>query len=233
MRILELGSYIVPAYAGMVLAEQGHAVEKWTNGRDPILGLDRGEELWAWINHGKRLVRRDLADVAGALASGEYDAVIDNVRPSTWKRLGVEPAVLALLHDVRWISMEGETGGDTGEVSFDVFCQARVTMEFAGWIPFYIGDTGGGLWVAFKLLAAPGPGHYMLGHASCLQKLVEGELVVDTDRTRTGTPWDREPYGADENGALVSFKGAEYREPIRDRAWKIKHLRHRNGRIVI
>jgi hypothetical protein len=54
MRILELGNYVVPAYAGMILAEQGHAVTKWTNGRDPILSLNRGDELWRWINHGKR-----------------------------------------------------------------------------------------------------------------------------------------------------------------------------------
>ena len=33
MRILELGNYVVAGYAGMILAEQGHAVVKWTNGR--------------------------------------------------------------------------------------------------------------------------------------------------------------------------------------------------------
>jgi hypothetical protein len=31
MKTLELGNYVVPSYAGMIHAEQGHAVEKWTN----------------------------------------------------------------------------------------------------------------------------------------------------------------------------------------------------------
>ena len=28
-------------------------------------------------------------------------------------------------------------------------------------------------------------------------------------------------------------KGTTYREPVRDRAWKLEHLRHVGGRIVI
>jgi hypothetical protein len=54
---------VVPAYSGMVLAEQGATVEKWTNGKDPILGCRSGAELWAWINHGKTLVNRPVASL--------------------------------------------------------------------------------------------------------------------------------------------------------------------------
>jgi hypothetical protein len=57
VKVLEIGSYVSVAYAGMLLAEQGHTVEKWTQaGRDPILGLRSGDALWAWINHGKTVV---------------------------------------------------------------------------------------------------------------------------------------------------------------------------------
>ena len=88
MRVLELGSYLVPAYAGLLLAEQGHQVTKWVSptGPDPIEGLIDGAALWAWVNHGKQEVYpRHAADVAG-LEPGSVDGIIDNVRASTWER---------------------------------------------------------------------------------------------------------------------------------------------------
>ena len=65
LRVLELGNYVVPAYAGMILAEQGAEVQKWTNGKDPILGCRSGADLWAWINHGKTLLDRPVASLPG------------------------------------------------------------------------------------------------------------------------------------------------------------------------
>jgi hypothetical protein len=63
LRVLELGNFVVPAYAGMILAEQGASVEKWTNDRDPILGCRSGIALWEWINHGKTLVNRPVTSL--------------------------------------------------------------------------------------------------------------------------------------------------------------------------
>jgi hypothetical protein len=53
LRVLEIGNFVSVAYAGMVLAEQGAEVQKWTNGRDPILGCRSGDALWEWIDYGK------------------------------------------------------------------------------------------------------------------------------------------------------------------------------------
>jgi hypothetical protein len=65
----------------MILAEQGATVEKWTNGKDPILGCRSGQELWAWINYGKKLVNRPVASLP--VDPPSVDVVIDNFRPST------------------------------------------------------------------------------------------------------------------------------------------------------
>ena len=76
LRVLELGNFVVPAYCGMVLAEQGAEVQKWTNGKDPILGCRSGANLWAWINHGKPLLDRPVASLPGDPPA--VDLVIDN-----------------------------------------------------------------------------------------------------------------------------------------------------------
>jgi hypothetical protein len=229
MRVLECGTYIVPAYAGMLLAEQGHQVTKWTASRpDPIEGLHRGAELWAWINHGKELHERHARHIASAL--WEFDAVIDNIRADTWARWHVNPAQLAEEAGVRWVSMRDDFDGR----SFDAIAQARAWGDHLGYLPAYLGDTTGGLWLAYKLLAAP-PGHHVLRQAACLAKLVEGELAVTEDRTgRTEPPWDKPgTYGADGEGTRVLYRGEEVREPFRDNRWRRENLHHRAGRFVI
>jgi hypothetical protein len=45
MRVLELGTGVLPAYAGMILAEQGHHVVKWTHGKDPVLDLNQRRQV--------------------------------------------------------------------------------------------------------------------------------------------------------------------------------------------
>jgi hypothetical protein len=235
LRILELGSYVVPAFAGMILAEQGHAVRKWINGRDPILGLNHGAELWAWINHGKTLEDRHPRELLDpewdAWGPDGYDIVLDNIRPETLATWGIDPAAIARRQEIVWVSMRAEVG----DRSFDLIAQARSWMEYAPWVPFWAGDTIGGLWLAFKALAATEPGHYVLGQASVLQKLVEGELLLDVDRVPGVIPWEVEPYRFDakDGQAVVAYKGQTYREPVRDRAWKLAHLWHDQGRIRI
>jgi CoA-transferase family III len=227
-RVIELGSYVIPAYAGMVLAEQGFAVEKWHVDTDPILGLREGEKLWRWINHGKRLERRHARDVVHA----QDCLVIDNFRPATLERWGLDPAELARTNQLVWVSMRSEVG----ERSFDIVAQARAWGGIAPYIPFYIGDTAGGLWLAFKVLAvAHRPGHYVLGQSSCLSKLVEGELTFDTARDGKRVPWESvETYSMNERGASVHYRGERIEEPLRDSAWRLKHLWHDGqGRIRI
>jgi len=238
VRVLELGNYVVPAYAGMILAEQGNYVEKWTRpgALDPIQELDRGDELWQWINKDKNVIPCELTrdELEHALSQSFITRVVDNFRPSTLDKLKIDPLEIALRHGIVWVSVRSEVG----ERSFDVIAQTRAWGDFAGALPFYLGDTAAGLWAAFKLAITSTPGHYVIGHASCLAKLVEGELVVDADsqRLRYGvSPWDRDVYGYDsEIGATVEYKGERLTEPNRDRAWRLDNLWHDDdGRIII
>jgi hypothetical protein len=232
-RVLELGSYIVPSYAGMLLAEQGFQVVKWTDGRDPILSLRSGPDLWTWVNYGKTVKHVHPGTLVHSWPDWRPDIVLDNIRPATLEKWGLDPDALAKEHGVIWVSMRDELG----ERSFDLLAQARSWMEYAPWVPFWAGDTAGGLWLAFKALAARAQGevgHHVLGQASCLQKLVEGELVVDRPPGPRGrVPWETEPYHFDGTHAVVQFKGAIYQEPVRNRDWKMAHLWHENGRIRI
>jgi hypothetical protein len=232
MRVLELGTYVVPAYAGMVLAEQGHQVTKWTSpgGADPIEGLRRGPELWKWINGGKTLRCRHATAVA-ELSRGRFDIVIDNIRAATWQRWAVDPVEEADRLGVVWVSMRDDLDGR----SFDAVAQARAWGDHLGYVPAYLGDTSGGLWLAFKALASR-PGHHVVHQAAALAKLVEGELVVEAPRDGRHTPWD-EPgtYGTMENGfgVQVLYRGEWVREPFRDDEWRRQKLRHEGGRYVI
>jgi hypothetical protein len=228
MKILELGSYIVPAYAGMLLAEQGHSVQKWIAATDPILSLWRGEDLWKWINAGKELNRCHARNVAD-LAPGTYDIVLDNFRPSTLAAWGIDPALQAERLNCVWVSMRA----DVGEISFDAIAQARGWLDVAPYVPFYAGDTIGGLWLAFKALAVKKPGHYTVMQAASLAKLIEGELTIDVERSRTHVPWDLGTYEVADGKARVEHKGSLHEEPIRDREWKLANLRHKDGRIII
>jgi hypothetical protein len=233
MRVLELGNFIVPAYAGMILAEQGAEVTKWVNGRDPILSCRSGCELWNWINHGKTLLERPVASLPSDPPAVEV--VIDNLRPGTLARWGVDPAELAARHGWVWVSMRSEIADGR---SFDLIAQARSTAADFGHVPFWLGDTSGGLWLAFKALAMHAQGrvgHFVLGQATCLQKLVEGELMVPRPEPIPGNvvPWDPDPYFLADGRAVVEYKGERIEEPVRDRAWKWTHLWHDGGRMRI
>lgn len=220
MRVIELGNYIAPAYAGMLLSEQGHEVRKWVNGKDPILTLNRGADLWAWINYGKRIEYRAPSDI---LDITDCDAIIDNFKPSTLAKWNIDPQQIAQDKKLIWVSIRSEVD----EVSFDILAQARSWMEYADHIPFYVGDMAAGLWTAFKVTACTTSGHYVIGHASCMQKMVEGELMIDR------TKWDTDEYRFHDGQATVSYRGERYTETPKDRDWKLKYLNHRNGRIVI
>ena len=225
MRVLELGSYVAPAYAGMILAEQGHGVTKWTT-TDPIHELRHGDQLWDWINHGKTLIGRHASEVT-QLQPGMFDAIIDNARAATWERWGVDPAVEADRLGATWVSLRADDDGR----SFDVIAQARAWGDIAPIVPFYLGDTAAGLWLAFKALAAP-KGHHIIRQAACMAKLVEGELVVN--RPPYEYPWDAAGYGVTLNGdAYVDFRGERVVEPPRDAHWRRQNLAHRDGRFTV
>ena len=75
----------------------------------------------------------------------------------------------------------------------------------------------------------------LLGQASCLQKLVEGELCVDRPEPLPGNvvPWDPDPYRMCNGAAVVEYKGDRMEEPIRSREWRLANLWHEKGRMRI
>ncbi len=229
MKILEIGNYLAPAYAGMILSEQGHYVEKWHIGNDPILSLNHGDQLWEWVNHGKTVINKDIQSI-GNLINGDFDGIIDNFLPSTLQKWGINPIEISNRLNLRWVSLRSEDE----QRGFDIIAQSRSWMEYADWIPFYVGDTTAGLWLAFKLLSGQEKGHFVIGQASCLQKLVEGELTLNIPRNKQ-IPWDNELYGfnRDKQQSEVIYKGQLLVEPVRGFSWKWRNLWHNNGRIKI
>lgn len=225
MNILELGTNIAPAYAGMILAEQGHQVTKWTTD-DPLAHQSHGRQLWDWLNHAKQVTPRHVMDLAD-LDPGTFDGVVDNFRAASWVKWGLDPAEIAERWRVPWVSMRADDDGR----SFDVIAQARAWGDITPPVPFYLGDTAFGLWAAFKLLAMS-PGHAVIRHATCLAKLVDGEAFLE--RGHEPYPW-KQPgtYGWDGEHAFTIYHGERIEEPLRTVEWRRANLRHSGGRYSV
>lgn len=234
MKVLEIGTYVSIAYGGMLLAEQGAEVVKWKGERpDPVEELDGGERLWKWINHRKVVSVKHARDIT-TLQRRDFDVIIDNVREETWHSWGIEPAAWSAALGVTWVSLRDDFDGR----GFDAIAQARAWGDHVGYIPTYIGDTAGGLWLAFKAAAMHAQGirdHAVIRQAACLAKLVEGELM-EVARDGQRPPWDPPgTYGAsaDGSGTEVHYRGEIIKEPYRSAQWRRENLQHRNGRIIV
>lgn len=221
MKILEVGRYAAPAYAGMILAEQGHAVVKWVMPHEPILSLGHGEEIWRWINEGKCM--EDIAGRRMEEAQG-FDIILTNLR--TAKTAEIAKATGATVVKLIPVGVER---------SFDVVAQAQAWGDFVPWVPFWIGDTVAGLWMAFKALAAPKGSACEIQHPAALAKLIECELLpVNAKRMTDRTPWESsDNYGMSEIAATVKYNNETISEPKRDIQWRRANLKHENGRIII
>jgi len=194
MTIIEIGSYIAPAYAGMLLAEQGFEVVKFLSPSrpDPTLTLKHGKEMWAWLNRGK--VIRELDASPSLLDEYAGCPLVTNLRPEAWTRRSCNPLRNRL---VSWI--RGRLSGR----SYDVCAQVHSLSRFCPPIPFFLGDTAAGLWAAFAITSAMAQG-YATGCAIIYQedglsKLVEGELapwsVAASDEQVSTGRLDNLPYG--------------------------------------
>lgn len=238
--ILELGSYVAPAHAGRMLAEQGYRVEKWTRaGADPILGLRDGKRLWDWYIAGKYVADVPAAHVA-QLEPGLVDGIIDNHTEHAWARWGIDPTEQARRLGIPWVSIVADTWDPQGGLrSFDAFAQARAFGPDCPPIPFYIGDTAAGLSAAFVLTAAMAQrktGRLLVFQAAALAKLREGDLAVRPPAGADGEPggWD-EPgsYEVHAGGATVTFRGQTYDEPARDDEWRKANLPNVDGQLMM
>lgn len=221
MRILEVCRYVAPAYAGMILAEQGHEVVKWILPREPILELAHGDVIWDWINHGKQLEQigqRRMEQAPG------FDAILTNLRSADVQMIAQQTGATVI-----------KLVPTATDMSFDVVAQVQAWGDFCPWLPFWIGDTAAGLWMAFKALSAPKGAACEMQHAAALAKLVECELLeVNRNRSANKTPWEsKKHYGIDKKGAVVKYHQSLFREHVKDFSWKKANIPNINGRIII
>ncbi len=176
VHVLELGQFISGPYCGQVLADHGADVVKVERpGVGDAMrnwGVNTGDGppmWWPVIGRNKRSVAVDLKTEEGralvrrlALAS---DVVLENFRPGTLERLGLEPEALrrenpALI--IARISGFGQTGPYHERAGFGGVAEAMGGLRFLTGEPdrapvrvgLAIGDTLAGLYTAFGILAA-------------------------------------------------------------------------------
>lgn len=230
-RILELGSSIAPAHAGLCLADAGMTVEKWAAGGDPMQRLRDGHRLWEFYTRDKTLVARHSASIVD-VERGRYDGIIDNHTARFWERHQVDPAEQADRLCIPWVSIVSDLPDTHLGRSFDVIAQARA-FGIPERIPFFIGDTAAGLVAAFTLasmLAQFQLEHRLVPQAAALASLREGGL----DCRPPDGGWDHpNSYYLNDQGAVVIYRDGPIVEPLRDDMWRRRHLSHRGGRFQL
>jgi hypothetical protein len=212
MRILEIGKYVSVAYAGMLLAEQGHTVIKMQANYEPVLDLKKGNELLSWLNDGKEVYPNTGVAVRDLVATHSIDTVISNVPTIAPDDCG----------DARLIKIK-PTGREKG---FDIFAQAQIFSELGFKAPFFIGDTVAGLFAAF-LATSTDRKYSVVGQGEALQKIIEGELLV----TKPVGGWDKTLYEMNDFSARVEYRGKVLEQPKWSRQDKLNNLNHISGRI--
>jgi len=225
LRVLEIGLGLPVAFAGMVLAEQGHQVTRWLAPRhkDPLM---EDELVWWWSMHGKELVGREAREAAG-IKTGEFGGVIDNLRVEAWDRWGVDREAVARRVGIPWVSLVD----DCGYRSTGAIASARSWWEPGQPISPDLAETTAGLMMAFKLLAAHSrSGLHRLGFAACLQKMVPAELMLG----KRPRPVPLDPEWRSDGllvGARAEWRGELLTEVVRDREWKRRHMNTSSGRV--
>ncbi|MEU8639443.1 CoA transferase [Amycolatopsis sp. NPDC048633] len=175
IRVLELGSFIAGPFAGQLLADYGAEVVKVEPPRagDPMRhwGVTKdGESLW-WpaIGRNKKSVTVDLRDERGQQLvrdlAASCDVVLENFRPGTLARWGLDYAGLAevnprivLVH----VSGFGQTGPGASQAGFGSVAEAvggiRYTTGSPGDAParagISLGDSLASLFAVIGALAA-------------------------------------------------------------------------------
>ena len=175
VRVLELGNFIAAPTAARLLADFGAEVIKVERPRT-------GDELRNWrlfegdtsmlyrtINRNKRSVELDLRTEAGLRAAKELlatcDVLVENFRPGTLDRWGLDAATLAAVNPelvVARISAFGQTGPLSARPGFAAVAEAYGGLrELVGEadrppsrVGVSIGDSIAGLYAAFGVVMA-------------------------------------------------------------------------------
>lgn len=189
VRVVDLSTFVTGGFCSLMLANQGADVVKVER---PDVGDDirhsgppfvDGESPYYWtVNYDKRSVELDLKSDAGKEALfdlvAEADVFVQNFRPGTAERLGVDyDAVTEVCDDIVYcdISAFGATGPWRERPGYDLLVQGlsgimSVTGEADG-SPVKVGlpqtDLITGMWAAFGIVSAlyrrerTGEGEYM------------------------------------------------------------------------
>jgi len=219
LTVVDLTTFVTGGFATLMLANQGAEVikvERPGHGDDnrhsgpPFID---GESPYFWtVNYDKRSVELDLKSEAGLAAlydlASEADVFVQNFRPGTAERLGVdEEAIREQREDVVYcaISAFGQTGPWSGRPGYDLLVQGMsgvmsVTGE-ADRPPAKVGlpmtDLVTAMWAAFGIATAlyrrerTGEGEYIdLGMLDAtLPWLTKqaGKVFAGEEPTRMGT----------------------------------------------
>ena len=175
IRVLELGSMLAGPFCGTMLADFGAQVIKAEKPASPDAlrqwppFKDGQELLWRSMARGKRVITLDISRPAGRELAmdliGRSDIVVENFRPGTLERWGLEPAGLAEAEGgAVWVRISGY--GQTGPLSSGGG-YATIAECFAGLAsftgygdrgpmvsPFPMADYLAGVFGAFGALAA-------------------------------------------------------------------------------
>jgi len=176
VRVLELGQFIAGPYCGQVLGDHGaevikverpgsgDAMRRWgvnVNGGPPV--------WWPVIGRNKKSVVVDLKQDEGRALVRRLalscDVLVENFRPGTLERLGLDPASLLAENPrlvVARISGFGQTGPYRHRAGFGGVAEAMGGLRYLTGdedrppvrVGLAIGDTLAGLYTAFGVLAA-------------------------------------------------------------------------------
>ncbi|MGK7864945.1 CaiB/BaiF CoA transferase family protein [Falsiroseomonas sp. E2-1-a4] len=176
VRVVDLTMFVAGPFCTMLLADLGADVVKVEPlDGDPVRSSAIGPTIggvsaqFHSYNRGKRSVAINLKAPAGREAFLDLvrgaDAVVENFRPGVATKLGIDHAALAAVNPrivTCSISAFGHTGPWRERPGYDLIVQALGGgMSLTGHpatgpahMPFHLGDTAGGLFAAFALLAA-------------------------------------------------------------------------------
>jgi hypothetical protein len=136
--VLELPGSVGPAFAGLLLAEHGFSVVKWSDQHDTLSGAGLDTAMLAWLHGSKRIEPRDPAELLLPLTWQRWHqqaplVILDGMPPDQLACRGIAPDLLARERDIVWVSLE-PLEPSPHQHSFAV-------------------ETTIGLWIAFKALA--------------------------------------------------------------------------------
>jgi alpha-methylacyl-CoA racemase len=165
VRVLDLTRLLPGAYATLLLADLGADVVKIEDprGGDGMRTLAAATvSYFDALNRGKRSVTLDLRSpdavrVLDALVA-RADVVVENFRPSTARRLGVDGATLLRRHPrlvCASMSGFGQSGADAERAAHDINYQALAGLLCPPALPGpLIADIGAAMQTAIRILAA-------------------------------------------------------------------------------